>query len=176
MLKSLLKISICFLAFVAVEASASQSLANKYIKNAKPVGTGDLHFLFWKVYDVVLYAPEGEYQPSSPYALKIIYDMDFDSADIAKRSVEEMKKQGFNDSAKLNEWQKKMAEVFPDVEKGSSITGIRDSKGNAVFYHNGEKTGVIEDSEFSESFFAIWLDEKTSEPSLRREILSLNDR
>jgi hypothetical protein len=41
----------------------------------------------------------------------------------------------------------------------------------ATFYHQGRITGSIDDAEFAETFFAIWLDPRTREPSLRKALL-----
>jgi hypothetical protein len=42
-----------------------------------------------------------------------------------------------------------------------------------VFYSNGEEIGSVDDSEFTTSFFNIWLGEKTSEPKFRKALLGL---
>jgi hypothetical protein len=39
---------------------------------------------------------------------------------------------------------------------------------------NDKPIGNIDDAEFARAFFAIWLDPKTSEPSLRKQLLGLN--
>jgi hypothetical protein len=55
-----------------------------------------------------------------------------------------------------------MKGIFPDVKEGSRITGIHIPNEAARFYLNGKLLGEIRDPEFAHSFFAIWLDKKTS--------------
>jgi hypothetical protein len=39
------------------------------------------------------------------------------------------------------------------------------------FFRNGTPIGDIDDREFARAFFAIWLDPRTSEPELRKQLL-----
>lgn len=143
------------------------------IPDAQKLGSGRLSFLIWDVYDAKLYAPSERYDSSEPFALKLSYLIDLKGADIAERSVEEMRKQGFNDEAKLKEWQQVMEKIFPDVKEGNSLTGIRDASGRSLFYLDDIFIGSVEDEAFTNSFFAIWLDKKTSEPALRKKLLGI---
>ncbi len=166
-----------FTFFVMLFFCASPANANdvvqKYIPDAKPVGTGRLSVAFWEVYDATLYAPEGKWNARKPYALSIHYFREIAGADIAKRSVEEMQKQGFSDTKKLALWHKKMQKIFPDVQNGSELTAVLTTQKSTHFYSDGKRIGSIKDAEFGTHFFNIWLSEKTSEPALRRKLLGL---
>jgi hypothetical protein len=163
-----------FCAFTAHSALAETKPVLQHVPDAQKVGAGRLSFLFWNVYDATLYAPEKRYDAVQPYALKLAYLLELKGADIAERSVEEMRKQGFKDESKLSEWQKAMEKLFPDVKEGSVLTGIRDAKGDALFYLDEVFIGSIKDKAFTERFFAIWLDKNTSEPALRKQLLGLD--
>jgi hypothetical protein len=143
----------------------------KVIPDAQPVGSGQLSYLVWDVYDATLYAPDGVWTDIPPYALKLDYLMDLEGDDIAERSITEMRGQGFNDETKLIAWESEMKSIFPNVSKGTSLTGIYDENGITTFYQNGNLIGRIEDSEFGKRFFDIWLHPKTSEPSLRAQLI-----
>mgnify|MGYP001173271100 CR=1 FL=1 len=142
-----------------------------YVPNAKSVGKARFEYYFWDVYDVELVAPNGQYSPEKPFALTLTYLRDFEGAEIAKRSVKEIKQQGFDDEGKLDSWHQSMKSIFPDIKEGQSLTGIRNDSGDTRFYHDGKEIGVITDSEFTRQFFDIWLGENTSEPELREKIL-----
>lgn len=152
---------------------AETTITQTYIPNAQEVGSGRLTVFFWDVYDASLFAPDGEWSENKPYALSLSYLRDLKGSDIAERSVEEMREQGFSDEVTLATWHQKMKSLFPDVDDNTTLTGIRDQKGNTVFYHNGERLGAINDPEFSKWFFGIWLNENTSEPALRRKLLGM---
>jgi hypothetical protein len=152
-------------------ASANTEVMKPYFSGAKPLGQGRLTYMFWDVYDATLYAPKGVWSENKPFALKLNYLVAVKGKKIATLSVEEMKKQGAQDAAKLSRWETEMIKIFPDMAAGTSIIGIRTKAGNAVFYKDNQFIGSIKDKEFTEKFFAIWLSPKTSEPSLRDELL-----
>jgi hypothetical protein len=137
------------------------------------VGEYRYRFAFFSVYDAKLYAPDGKFDFNKKFALKLEYLIGLKGKKIAKRSVMEMKKQGFGYKDKLNKWLKVMESIFPDVKDGDYIMGIKDDNGYARFYSKGEIIGVVKDREFARQFFNIWLNEKTSEPKMRKKLLGL---
>ena len=160
--------------FLPLPAIADANVAARHVPDSKATGTARMTFLFWDVYDATLYAPGGVWQEDEPFALSLAYKRKLRGKDIAKRSIEEMQGQGFNDEANLAAWYKQMEEIFPDVDENTTLTGVRDKRGYAIFYHNGGRIGVIEDPDFSYWFFGIWLNEKTSEAALRKKLLGVS--
>jgi hypothetical protein len=63
--------------------------------------------------------------------------------------------------------------IFPNIKEGENITGVVDENKHTHFYHEGILIGSIDDKTFAQSFFGIWLDEKTSEPKMRKQLLGL---
>jgi hypothetical protein len=153
---------------------ADGTLASKYIPQAELVGKGRLSVVFWDVYDASLFAPGGTFEASKPYALSIDYFRTIEGIDIADRTIEEMRGQGFSDEEKLAAWQKKLREIFPNVTPGTNITAIYSANKSTKLFHNGKEITTINDPLFGQHFFAIWLAENTSEPSLRRQLLGLS--
>ncbi len=156
-----------------VTTKAGSGVIRQYIPAAEEVGSGRLTVMFWNVYDAVLYAPKGKWDANAPYALSLSYLREFDGKDIAARSVEEMRAQGFGDEVTLATWHQKMETLFPNVDENTTLTGIRDEKGHAIFYQNGARIGIIQDTEFSDWFFGIWLKQETSQPNLRKKLLGM---
>lgn len=64
-----------------------------------------------------------------------------------------------------------LRQMLPDVQDGDSLTGINVPQRGVRFYKNGRSIGVVDDGDFARAFFAIWLDARTSEPKLRRQLL-----
>lgn len=149
-------------AFAAVDAN---------VPNAAEVGTGRLTYMMWDVYDATLYAPEGVYSPTRPFALELAYLRDIPGEKIVNRAVDELRGQGQHDDQTLQQWKEWMQQAFPDVADGDQITGVHDGDGVTVFYFNGQKTSRINDADFTRAFFAIWLSEDTNAPDLRQKIL-----
>lgn len=107
-----------------------------------------------------------------PFALELSYLRDFASADIAKRSLSEMRRQGAMESTVEARWEAQMRTVFPDVSASDRITGIHQPGVGAVFLGNGRRLGEIRDPAFAKAFFGIWLSPRTSEPRLRSALLA----
>lgn len=135
------------------------------------VGKGIYKALFWDIYQAELFAEKKPWQHNQAYSLRLTYFRNFDGKSIAERSIEEMRGLGFQDESKLQEWLQTMLKIFPDVQKGESITGVRQASGATEFFKNNQKIGWVEDPEFGRWFFGIWLDEKTSAPDLRVQLL-----
>ena len=163
---------VCIIAFLGVmPAYAFVEQIENYVPAAKKVGEGRMTYMFWDIYDAVLYAPNGVWREDRPYALKISYLRNLEGGKIADRSAQEIREQGFTDEAKLAAWHAQMRKIFPDVSEGISLTGVNTGTGEAVFYMNNVEIGRIKDEKFSRAFFGIWLNEKTSAPNLRRKLL-----
>ena len=96
----------------------------------------------------------------------------FNGEDIARRSLDEMRRQGPVSDAQAQAWLAAMRAAFPDVKKGDRITGVHEPGVGARFFHNGEARPPVRDPVFAQRFFAIWLDARTSEPALREALLA----
>lgn len=136
-------------------------------------GETPFRFLGLKVYDLRLWAPDGVYSnsPAQPFALELVYNMNFKGTDIASRSVDEMRAQGRGDEAKLARWGEEMARIFPDIKPGDTLIGVSVPGKEARFYTRERFIAAVPDAEFSAAFFGIWLGEKTTEPAMRKRLL-----
>jgi len=171
-MRKTLQIACAVLCLAYAPAQAGEEILAA-VPQAQEVGQARMTYMLWDVYDVALYAPNGQWQPDQPYALELSYLRSLDGDKIADRSVEEIRKQGFSDEVKLATWHTQMRDIFPDVKEGTILTGVFESNGDTVFYNGKTAIGRIEDPDFGKAFFGIWLDEKTSEPDLRRALLAL---
>lgn len=156
---------------VLSSAAVANPAFERHVPNAQKVGEGRLTYLVWDVYDAILFAPAGRFENGKPMALKLSYLRDIRGKDIADTSAQKIRKLGFNDEIKLATWHAMMKNIFPDVNVGTEIIGVLDAKGQSHFYKDGDNIGTIQDPEFGEVFFSIWLGENTSIPSLRRQLL-----
>jgi len=161
----------CLLAILGVTPAYAMQHIRSHIPTAQKVGQGRLTYLMWDVYDATLYAPQGQWSQGQPFALKLSYLREIEGKKIADRSVEEIRNQGFTDEVKLATWHAQMRKIFPNVDEGVSLTGVHTQKGETVFYKDNVEIGRIKDSEFSQAFFGIWLNEETSAPNLRLKLL-----
>jgi hypothetical protein len=145
------------------------------VPQARVVGSTRLKVWGFDIYDAQLWAAPG-FQAAryadSPLALELTYLRDFARADIARRSLAEMRRSAPISDAQATAWQQKLEAAFPDVRKGDRILGIYlPQTRTARFLTNGQPTGEVSDGDFARLFFGIWLSPQTSEPAMRRALL-----
>jgi len=163
---------LCCLAAPAF-ANPMPSEVSTAIPNAQKVGTGTLGFLWYDAYRATLWAAALQWNAAAPFALSITYGMEFSTADLVDRTLEEMKRSGTQ--VDINNYRADLEKSFPPVADGQTITAIFTPPATTNFYHNGALTHSVNNAEFASLFFNIWLGENTSEPSLRRALLNSNN-
>ena len=139
--------------------------------------SGQALFSYWgfEVYQATLWVGPGfaaQSYEQSPFALELAYLRDFKGADIARRSMSEMRRQEAIAPAQEAAWETRMRALFPDVGKGDRIIGVNQPGAGVVFWCNGRLLGEVRDPVFAKLFFGIWLSPRTSEPELRRALLA----
>lgn len=171
-------LAIFFVLLCAVPAQAESIPApvRNEIGDARLAGQGSFRWFGLKIYDAELWVGDQGYHPDDPesarYALSLIYARDLYGRQIARASIDEIRKLGLGTVAQHEVWLKQMTVLFPDVREGTRISGIHLPGHGARFYLNGDLLGEIADSEFARAFFAIWLDPRSSASSLRNSLLS----
>jgi hypothetical protein len=144
--------------------------------DAKKLGNSKFTWFGLHVYDAQLWSSVAGNQfdyKQHPSWLELKYGRDFEGSDIAEQSREEMEKIGGSSEEKLKAWEKKLAEVFPNIKKGDTLSALFLPGKAMQFFHNGKPLAVMNDMELARSFMGIWLDSKTSEPDLRRKLIGL---
>jgi hypothetical protein len=149
----------------------SPNYIKKYVPKAAEVGSGTLSVFLIDVYDVGLYAPQGQWASNKPFALTINYLIDVKSKDIAKESIRIIRKQANHSEAALAKWHTELMRAIPDVKAGDTITGIRTTDGHTIFYKNAEMLSKIDDKDFTDAFFSIWLSQQAENKTLRNKLL-----
>ena len=128
----------------------------------------------FEVYDARLWTLAG-FDPQRlaehAFALELVYLRRLQGAAIAQRSIEEMQRLSDLATGQREQWQERLRQLLPDVSAGDRLTGVHWPGRGAEFWHNGRRLGQIEDVRLASLFFGIWLDEKTSEPGLRAQML-----
>jgi hypothetical protein len=140
------------------------------------VPTAPVRLRVWgfEVYDARLWTPvgfrHGQY-PQFPFALELQYLRRLEGSAIASRSIDEMRRVGSFSEAQAQSWLSTLRELFPNVNQGERITGINLPGVGAEFWVNGQRVGLVKDPAFARLFFGIWLDQRTSEPQMRTQLL-----
>jgi hypothetical protein len=140
---------------------------------ARLQGSGQLRFLGLRVYVARLWRGERAVADDwmLPLALELEYQRKLVGAQVAERSLIEMRRQGEIAADSGARWFAAMKALFPDVDAGHRLTGVHRPGEAARFFHNGRFLGEVRDAEFARLFFGIWLSRETSEPTLRAALL-----
>lgn len=100
-----------------------------------------------------------------------LFGLQTQAADIARRSIAEMRRQGPIRAEDAAHWEAQMGALFPDVKTGDRLTGVHQPGQRVVFWGNGQRLGALADPVFAKLFFGLWLAPQTSQPALRRTLL-----
>ncbi|MCB1954955.1 MAG: chalcone isomerase family protein [Rhodocyclaceae bacterium] len=139
------------------------------------VGSGSAHWLGFHLYDVALWGPPAGFSWQRPFALSLRYARGFSRERLAATSVDEIRRLGERDEARLDAWREQLEQAFVDVEAGDVLVGLFEPDFGARFYAGGALHAEIADAELARRFFAIWLDPRTREPDLRVRLLGESD-
>lgn len=166
------------LAFAAAAAIATASIRPSEIGGAikaeRPYGTASLTWLFLTAYDASLWTDAPVWSMNEPFALSIAYKMSFSREELVERTLEEMQRVAPRLSkGAMSRFETYLKKVYPNVKSGERITALFVPGMPVRFFHNGTMTSQVEDADFAEPFFGIWLSPKTSEPSVRAGLLRL---
>ena len=149
--------------------------SHEFVPAGKPAGKARLRFWGLDVYDASLWIAPGFRRSdfsSHAFALQLQYLRGFSGADIARRSIDEMRLEGGFSAGLAAAWQSELARLLPDVHTGDRLTGINRPGRPTLFLLNGRPLGEIADGQFARLFFGIWLGPKTSEPAMRDALLA----
>lgn len=137
-------------------------------------GEGELRVWGLAVYRARLWT-EPEFDPQDyaahPFWLELTYARAFAADAIARRSLEEMRRQGPIPPALAQAWEAALRGVLPDVRAGDRLLGGYRPGEGAWFTHGERPLGRVADPEFARRFFGIWLSDSTSAPALRTALL-----
>jgi len=175
----------CWLGFFVTGVSADScaatadamvpSFLGRELAGAVMSGKGQLRFLGLRIYEARLWvgarfkaADFGSY----PLALELTYHRAFKGAAIAKRSIEEIRRQGVLTPAQATRWQESLAALLPDVQPGDRLTGEYRPMQGMRLWRGDQALGTIDDAELAHRFIGIWLSPRTSEPVLRSALLA----
>lgn len=144
------------------------------LKGAVPTAYARLRVWGFEVYDARLWTLPGfgaSQFEQQPFALELKYLRQLEGAAIASRSIDEMRRVGTFTEAQEKSWLQAMRQIFPNVDRNDRITGLNWPGKGVEFWLNGQRLGWVQDPVFARLFFGIWLDERTSEPKMRLQLL-----
>ena len=138
----------------------------------REIGRGELRWFGFKLYDAALWASaRGEAAMGDAHVLSIRYSRAIGSERLVAVSLDEMRRLGFGDEVRLARWGEALGAALPSVEAGDTLAALHRPGEGAQFWHQGQPSGEIRDPELARAFFAIWLDPRTRDAGLRRQLI-----
>ncbi len=159
---------------VWARAAAAPAEVKAELAGSRLHGTGRFSYFGLTVYDARLWVGErfdALRVAQEPLALELQYARAIEGRAIAERSLVEMQRGGGISEAQAARWLAEMTRLFPDVTRGSRLTGVQRPNESARFFFNGDWRGEVRDPDFAPRFFGIWLAPQTSAPKLRQGLL-----
>ncbi|MCQ4261374.1 hypothetical protein CXK91_01565 [Stutzerimonas stutzeri] len=143
------------------------------VPKARLIGEGQLRFFGLRIYDARLWSEAAPLQARTPFALELTYHRSISRDDLVRTSLEEIQRFSSEplDAEQLLRWRADMQQAFVDVQAGDRITGIFLPGRGCRFYVNDRLQHEVVDPLFAEAFFAIWLDPRSRDQKLRRNLL-----
>ena len=160
-----------FLSVISFNSHSSEKILKDYLGVYYQLGTGKLSIFFIDIYDIKLFSKTKDYSKDKPFAIEINYLKDVKSTQIVDTSISEIKRISKPSEDELENYKSILTNLFPNIYSGDQLIGIKTANNNGVFFYNKERIGKINDEKLVDSFFDIWLSEKTSHPKLREKLL-----
>lgn len=162
------------LAFAACAPARAEAQWAADVPALEAAGSGRLTFVTFPVYDARLWVAPGfsaaQFERHA-FVLELEYLRELSGDAIADRTLAEMARSGRLDAAQRERWRERLRAIFPDVKPGDRIAGANRPGRGVRYYLNGRVLADIDDAQFAQLFFAIWLAPTTSEPGLRAALL-----
>jgi hypothetical protein len=171
----------CLLAFgsIAPVALAATGLPAAMPDRAllKKVGSGQLSWLGFDIYDASLWTGSGHYSgfdPGQTVALSLWYERSFTRDELLDITDKAWARLGRDASWRQSRLARLRA-VWSDVAPGDNMTTVVEASGGTRFYDAERLLGRIDDPEFGPAFLAIWLDPRSIVRDLRVKLIGNTD-
>ena len=159
----------------AQTSAKSAEVVPMQLHDLPEVGRGRFDYLFWHVYDARLQSVDGQfvdYQQSAPVLLSLTYQRDISKAEFIDATLDQWQYQHCDKHSRHQQWALLLADIWQDVKTGDTLACQRLATGEVQFFLNQKYLGSVNEVSFADEFLDIWLGSATSEPKLRKQLLS----
>jgi hypothetical protein len=142
------------------------------------VGSGELRWLGFPIYDASLWTSTGRYTgfgPGETVALSLWYQRAFKRDDLVRITETAWKKLGQPEAAQRDRWLAELRRAWSDVAPGSNVTTVVIPRGPTRFYDQRGRFAQVDDPAFGPAFLAIWLNPRSVVSDLRQQLLGGRD-
>ncbi len=137
------------------------------------IGSSELKFFGMNIYDISLWSESNQFSYNKKFAIQIIYNKSFNKEDLAKRTVQEIKKQNNITEEQEKLYYEQILLVFSSVKKGDEKVALFIPKEGVVLFFNKKIVGKISNLTLAKYFIDIWVSDKSSYPDIAKKIRGL---
>jgi hypothetical protein len=143
------------------------------LPRATVLGSGDLTWFGLRIYHAALWSEHKPFNPDDAFALELTYHRSIKREQFVKASMDEIRRlfPDRYDNDRLKHWEAELSRAFVDVAAGDQLIGVFVPRQGCRFYSRLGLTADLRDTELATAFFAIWLDKRTREAGLRKQLL-----
>lgn len=158
-------------ALLAVPCAARGDALSQIMPTAKRVGAARFKVVFFKIYDAELFAPNGSFRRSGPYALRLTYLINAKKDRIISSTVKEMKRQKAAGKGVIESWIPLMERHFISMDEGSQADFIHTGDGRLLIAANGRVISEITDGAFITALMDVWLGPKVRDKAFQNSLM-----
>lgn len=151
--------------------TAQASRLMELVPDAKKVGEATFSIMFFDIYTAALWAPNGTYNRSGPFALQINYLVDADAERIISQTVKELERQKAGSKPQIKEWKALMEQHFVDLKENDIANIVFNESGTLTMWNNDGDPVEIGDRRFARVFMNIWLGKRARDKEFQAELM-----
>ena len=149
---------------IPVQASAIKS-------ELHPIGKATFTVLFFDIYHASLYSTSKQYDDCQSQCLfEINYLKGISAEGLIEKTVEQWQHLSYPEY-EYQHYLEVLTKLWPDIESGDTLSMWVNNQ-ISYFYFNDKYLGKVEATKFADKFLSIWLSPNTSQPGLRKKLLS----
>jgi len=143
------------------------------LPQARPLGDGDLTWFGLRIYHATLWAAQRPFDPAQPFALQLSYYRNISRSRLVNTSMDEIRRLNGSslDDSILARWQSMLTSAFVDVAAGDQLIGVYLPRQGMQLYDGHRLLAQLDDPALARAFFDIWLNPRSRDASLRRQLL-----
>ena len=160
-----------FVCWLLLPLTARADALAEFMPTARLVGAARFKVILFKIYDAELFAPNGKFRRTGPYALRLTYLINAKKDRIISSTVKEMKRQKAASKSVIEGWIPLMEQHFISMDEGSQADFINTGDGRLLLTANGKLIGEIDDAAFTTALMNVWLGPKVRDKKFQDRLM-----
>ncbi len=123
------------------------------------------------VFDATLWVAGEQWSPTEAHALDVEASRNIPPSRLVNGVIDEMRDIRAADEGQRSTWKQSLNRIVPTLSRGDQLVILCLPNRQTVIFHNGAKTGSVDDPNFGSALFRVWLDPMASRQDIRGALL-----